>query len=235
MSKQNYSPRLVKAHKIATILKDMNQTDLSVSFILDIGCGDGTITYKLAENVKKIIGIEIDANLIRDAKINNPSNSFFLQGDGEDLPFPNESFDIIICAQVYEHTKDPYLLIEEIRRVLRSGGICFFSGPNKLAVMEEHFWLPFLSWLPQRLADLYMRLSGKGRRYDVRPLTYWKLRRLWKKFKIIDYNPTLAHEPNHYGVSDEIGHWHFISKVPLKTWQYLPFLFPNFNWILVKP
>ena len=113
-------------------------------------------------------------------------------------------------------------------------GFVFFSGPNRLAVLEEHYWLPFLSWLPQPLADLYVRLSRRGRKYDVWPMTYWQLRCLWSRFHLVDYTPSLLHEPKRFGVDDELGRFRFVSRLPLWVWRAVAPLLPNFNWILIK-
>ncbi len=65
-------------------------------------------------------------------------------------PFPleDESCDLVICAQVYEHVPDDRRLAEEVYRVLKPGGVVFFSGPNWLFPIEGHYHLPFLHWLP---------------------------------------------------------------------------------------
>ena len=50
-------------------------------------------------------------------------------GSVDALPFRDEEFDFVICTQVFEYLRDPYLAASEIRRVLRKGGCAFLSAP----------------------------------------------------------------------------------------------------------
>ena len=72
---------------------------------------------------------------------------------GEDLPFEDQSFDIVYSANVLEHTQDPMRVLSEALRVLRPGGILHFEIPNYLSYFEGHYMvlqppLIFRSWLP---------------------------------------------------------------------------------------
>ena len=51
-------------------------------------------------------------------------------------------------------------------RVLDRGGVCYLAVPNKWVLLEPHFRLPFLSWIPERLRDPYVRAARRGERYD---------------------------------------------------------------------
>jgi SAM-dependent methyltransferase len=72
---------------------------------------------------------------------------------GEDLPFEDQSFDIVYSANVLEHTSNPMRVLSEALRVLRPGGILHFEIPNYLSYFEGHYMVPqppiiFRSWLP---------------------------------------------------------------------------------------
>nr|WP_290667126.1 class I SAM-dependent methyltransferase [Ardenticatena sp.] len=231
---QTYAPRWRKAHKIITILQDTYPAPLDTARLLDVGCGNGAITNALAPYVAEIVGTDIDWRLVTEAKARAAENATFVQSDGARLPFADATFDVVVCAQVYEHMRNRPALVHEIERVLRPGGYCFFSGPNRLAVLEEHYWLPFLSWFPQPLADAYVRLTGRGQAYDVWPMTYWHLRKLWARFAMIDYTPQLLHAPERFGVEDELGRFRFLAYIPFSFWQKVAPFLPNFNWVLVK-
>ena len=149
--------------------------------------------------------MDIDREAIQYAQENSTHpKSFFLVGDALCVPFPDDYFDLVITAQNYEHVSDAFRLSEEIFRVLKPGGFCLFSGPNRLALIEDHYKLPFLSWLPWRLANLYVRWMGKGPKYEERPFTLWGLRRLWKRFVIHDYTVKMIRSPEVYGIDDEM-------------------------------
>src|SRR5690606_34438153 len=62
--------------------------------------------------------------------------------------------------------------LQEIRRVLTSSGSVYLAVPNKWRLVEPHYRLPLLSWLPQALSDRYIRLAGRGTHYDCLPLDY---------------------------------------------------------------
>ena len=213
-----------KAIKILAILRDFLGDNLSDLSCLDIGCREGIITNLLSNQFHSVYGVDINA-------ISSPREFLtFIHADGSRLPFSKNHFDVIVCAQVYEHVDSPADLIGEIRRVLKPGGAVFFSGPNRWTVIEEHYHLPLLSWLPRSFADLYMRLARHGGIYDVRPLSYGPLRKLWHGFDIHDYAPELLNDPSHFAVDERV-------RVKLPRWlaNLLKALVPNFNWVMVKP
>ncbi len=190
----------------------------------------------LAGKFSFVLGIEVDLNRI---KVNERKNSYnekiyFTQADGAILPFQNETFDFIICAQVYEHTKDQVGLVREIRRVLKKKGICFFSGPNKYTIMEEHYFLPFLSWLPQKISDVYVRLFRKNDIYDIYPLSYKNLLILLNGFTIEDVNFRLIQDPERYGMGKRFGFLPLIRHLPKRLLKPFLTFVPNFNLILRK-
>jgi len=227
-----------KAEKILAILSDFYRTNLDDLFCLDIGCSNGQITLRLSRNFKQIIGIEIEERILFEV-LNNPeyqwSNASFAQANGISLPFDKDSFDVIICAQVYEHVENQTGLADEVWRILRPGGFCFFSGPNRLAIIEEHYFLPFLSWLPRSWATMYMKIFQKGNYYDAYPLYYKQINTLWHRFKIHDYTYKLLRDPKHYSVDDRVKGSKIINLIPLQLLRFLTPLYPNYNWILQKP
>lgn len=231
-----YATRANQARKILAILHDFLGDDLKTYTCLDIGCANGTISNFFAQYFDQIIGIDLDERLIRQARDPALQNSgLFAVASGFRLPFPDECFDILICAQVYEHVTDQPGLVEEVRRVLRRGGVCFFSGPNRMALVEEHYWLPLLSWFPRPLADLYMRIFRRGEAYDAYPLYYWQIKRLWQGFTIHDYSTRLVKEPQRFSMAGRMNKFGLLKRLPARLLQSLEIFFPNYNWVLVKP
>jgi SAM-dependent methyltransferase len=230
-----YDTRETKSEKILSVLRDVFGEDLSKLTCLDVGCASGAISGYAASYFHHMIGIDLDsASIFTAARSHQAHQMHFVLASGHHAPFPDNAFDVLICAQVYEHSTDQQALAAEIWRVLRPGGACFFSGPNRLKVMEEHYWLPFLSWLPRPLADWYMRSFHRGDYYDAYPLFFWQIRNLWQHFQVIDYTFQILKEPEKYSMQQRLGRFQWIKKAPdwlLKLFQ--PFL-PNYNWILIK-
>jgi len=113
--------------------------------------------------------------------------------------------------------------------------VCFFSGPNRWAVMERHYGLPFLSWLPRRWADRYVRLAGRAREYYEHPRSFVELRGALRQFAIHDYTPRLLSDPAHFALDEEVGWLRYVTaSVPLWVWRLLRPCVPNFNWVLTK-
>jgi len=221
-----------KADKIIRALVRYARRPLSSAVCLDIGCSSGMVTSAIAPLFGKVIGLEYDEIALRATEPAARAMIRFIRGDAMYLPFGDNVVDVIICAQVYEHVPDDDLLFKEIYRVLAPGGLVFFSGPNWLFPIEPHYFLPFLHWLPARMADMYLRLPGQGNHYYERLRHLWGLRRLLCRFVIHDI--TLEVLQDSY-LHETRGLKWIVRNTPTAVWKLLLPFFPNFNWILYKP
>ncbi len=234
LERYGYDSRFEKAHKIEGILKDYLRPvrDGDALDCLDVGCSIGVISSILTGTFKRVVGVEpLEESIGLAPRIHPDSKATFVQGDGLRLPFRDEAFDVIICAQVYEHSADPAQLVAEIRRTLRSGGCCFFSGPNRLWPLEYHYGWLGLHWLPRSVLDRYCQRRS-GHAYDLRLYHYWQLRSLWQDFEWIDYTLRLVYEPGRFMEATGVQRW--ARLVPRPVAGILRWLAPNFNWVLVK-
>ena len=111
--------------------------------VLEIGCGDGYGTFHFSKKVQSIIGLDISKKIVNHARDKYPqSNCKFQDFNGCNLPFEDESFDLVISFQVIEHVKDVDFYLQEIKRVLRRGGSFVVTTPNRsyrLAPGEKPF------------------------------------------------------------------------------------------------
>lgn len=228
-----------KAEKIRRILQDYRRTkriDGTLGNCLDVGCGPGIITDGLANEFEMIVGLDLNRRAIcYGHQLKDSRNLAFLVGNVQRLPLPDDVFDTVICAQVYEHVPDPFSLVSEIWRVLKPGGICFFSGPNRLALMEEHYFLPLLSWLPRPMANAYVRLTGRGCFYDAHPWFLWQIAWLWRRFDRYDYTLELIRRPKHFMMNHSLEKWSWLANLPPPLVNILMIFVPNYNWVLTKP
>jgi len=102
------------------------------STILDFGCGEGRyIEEFLKVNPYKIIGADISAYAIKNAKKKFPKGRFYIISgdDGEKLPFKTAKADFILAADVIEHIFDVTNFLKEMNRTLKKGGKIFISTP----------------------------------------------------------------------------------------------------------
>lgn len=224
--------RRKKALKILAVLRDATGPELSRLRCLDVGCAAGLISYHLAEELGQVVGLDPDGAAL--ALAPQRDNLFLLQADALRLPFPDRHFDVIVCAQVYEHTTDPGQMMREIHRVLREDGLCFFSGPNKSFPLEFHHGLPFIHWLPVSWASWIVRRTGRGQAFDERPLTCRGLTRLLHGFAVEDYTIPMLRDPVRFSTDDEVPLARWMRRVPVVVWRLLYGLLPNYNWLLRK-
>ncbi|MGQ9547774.1 MAG: class I SAM-dependent methyltransferase [Roseiflexus sp.] len=226
------SSRQEKAEKIIWALTQYVKCRSSSPICLDVGCSSGMITSALASLFSTTVGLEYDTVALRAVDEASRARVQFVRGDAMNLPFDNDVIDVIICAQVYEHVPDDERMFEEIYRVLKPGGAVFFSGPNWLFPIEPHYFLPFLHWLPDRLASFYLRMSRRGTRYYERSRHLWGLRRLASCFSVQDISVEILRQW-YMPRSGKVGS--VLQRLPEWLWRALLPLFPNFNWILHKP
>lgn len=143
--------------------------------ILDDGCGTGGITLELKKRGHKIIGLEPDGTLLSIAQTRSSGGTkIWIQGVGEQLPFHDKTFTMVLSKSVFEHVTDQRYYLQEIYRVLKPGGIGIFFIPNAWWFLEHHgrfLMLPFGNSREQRFLKYYgIRLFG-----NIRPPHYHSL------------------------------------------------------------
>ena len=97
--------------------------------LLDVGCGPGTITADLAGLVApgRVTAVDSSAEVVaqaeRTAAEAGVEGIVFATADIHDLPYPDDSFDVVHAHQVLQHVADPVRALREMRRVCRPGGV----------------------------------------------------------------------------------------------------------------
>lgn len=99
---------------------------------LDAGCGCGYGTHHLATSgAMRVTGIDVAAEAIDYARQHySAANLDYRTMDATALDFPAETFDAVVCLEVFEHVPDQHALLAEARRVLKPGGKIIVSTPN---------------------------------------------------------------------------------------------------------
>lgn len=100
------------------------------STILDVGCGEGYVTYHLHKQRPhaEITGIDSSKEIIELAKKLHPGINFEV-ASAEKIPFPDKSFDTVVASELLEHLPDPSIAIKECSRVSRE--LVIFSVPRE--------------------------------------------------------------------------------------------------------
>jgi SAM-dependent methyltransferase len=112
--------------------------------VLEVGCGAGIDLARFAKGGAQVTGVDLAASAIDLARANFEQQG--LQGrfdvaDGEQLPFPDNAFDLVFAHGVVQYTANPRRLVEECHRVLKPGGEAVFQVYNRIS------WLNALSKL----------------------------------------------------------------------------------------
>lgn len=119
--------------------------------VLDVGCGTGAITGELAELAAgKVIGVDID-----DSKLERAREAFghvggleFRHGDAQDLPFPDDTFDLVTFTIVLVYVPDKERALREMARVTRPGG-------HVLATLEPDY-ASWVEYPPGQLIESFL-------------------------------------------------------------------------------
>lgn len=94
--------------------------------ILDVGCGTGELERRIVQvhPQQPMVGLDLtQAMLVRArAKLAAYPQLQFIEGDSQQLPFPDASFDIVVSCSALHYMRDPQRVIRECARVLRPGG-----------------------------------------------------------------------------------------------------------------
>jgi len=109
--------------KIDIIRKYINLNGLS---ILDVGCGNGVFMHHLgATSVSRVVGIDIS-----EAMLSKNTSGDLLMASAERIPFADNSFDLVFEANLLHHSRNPELILREMRRVARKYVVLI--EPNRL-------------------------------------------------------------------------------------------------------
>ena len=149
--------------------------------VLDVGCGTGLMTARLAATGRQIVGVDISAAMIKRARRTNDPRIEFTLGDAERLPFPDHSFDAVINLISFHHYPDPSRAAAEFRRVLQPGGrlvlIAFDRRSPYIALAQRTNW-----WTRPIAGRSWQKTSGEVAtllrragflRVEVKPVRYW--------------------------------------------------------------
>ena len=189
--------------------------------VLEVGCGAGVDLARFARGGAAVTGVDIASSAIDLARANFEQQGLggeLRVANGEQLPFPDGSFDLVYAHGVVQYTSDPKRLVEECRRVLAPGGEAIFQVYNRLS------WLNVLS-----------KLMKVGLEHDQAPVLL--------KFRIGEFRRLLAGfdqvriVPERFPVKSRLhGGWKgaMYNRIFVGTFNTLPRpLVRRFGWHLL--
>lgn len=201
---------------------------------LEIGTSSGIIAYILAQHFELVEGIDIDTTAAKEWMKYKKKNLKFYHMDAQKMKFEANTYDVVIANQDYEFVKNVNKFMKEIHRVLKPGGVCFFGARNKWTLLEGQYAIPFLSWLPEKVARMYLRVMGRKKYFLANYKSYWGLRRLCRNFVIKDYTIKILKNPQKFHFK-RLQKYTIITKfIPTTVLQAVEFIVPNYIWVLAK-
>lgn len=96
--------------------------------VLDLGCRTGALTQHYAAG-NDLVGVDVDRSALSAAEARLGIETVWADAE-EGLPFPDESFDVVVAGELLEHLADPAAAVAHVRRVLKPGGRFVGSVPN---------------------------------------------------------------------------------------------------------
>jgi len=224
-----------EARRIIAVCRHFSALPLEGLKALQLGSSRGIMTEALAPHFQRVIALDRDSSRLQLARrISRRDNIHYLCTDGSLLPLLDNSVDVIICDRFLENTTHQKRMMAEIYRVLKYEGFCYFGATSKYTVMEREHLLPFLSWLPHPLAELYFKLAGRKGRYDSQIPSLKALNKMTEAFWRHDYTRIIRRNPEAFYSEDMTGPNRLGSKITLAFFKHFyPFL-PTWIWVLTK-
>lgn len=141
--KKNLLQHIWHTQKLKIITNLINSSKITPKNILDVGCASGWFLEQIRIQYPKAdcTGIDVYKKAIEWGKSHYKSLEL-IHADAHNLPLPNESFDLVICAEVLEHVVEPEKVLKEINRVLTPGGIAIIEMDtgNLLFHLAWYWW-----------------------------------------------------------------------------------------------
>lgn len=132
-SHANYKPGIILGKVIGKFLRDADT-------YLDVGCGllEVPIYISLQNNRGTFIGMDPIANGL--PSLYKPRNFPFIQGIGDCIPFPDNSFEGVIFSSTLDHHIDPSTALREATRVTKEGGLIFMVETARPKDLPYYIW-----------------------------------------------------------------------------------------------
>lgn len=159
------------------LLKDASSKSIKGESILDIGCGDGALTYLICKKGALAYGIdssELAIQLARQKHHERGTNAKLSVQSAYDIKFDSNFFNGVVCSDVIEHVAEPERLLEEIKRLLLPDGVAVISTPIRIT---EHPLdkMHINEWFEEEFRELILETFPKSEFYRSHPVFWMEL------------------------------------------------------------
>lgn len=164
----------------------------------DIGCADGYGTQYLAQFAKTITGVDYSEATLEAArkKHADKTNLTFISAKVPPLPFEDNSLDVVTAFQFIEHIHNRKGFIQDVKRVLKPGGVFLCSTPNnKMSIARNPFHVHEYTFdeIKQEVAAVFSNFDLRGVQGSERVNTYYADNARWAK-KMLRLDPLGLHK-----------------------------------------
>lgn len=173
--------------EVELALKELELRSLSGASILEVGAGAGWQAVRFSERGFHVKAIDVGEGIYTSHRV-YPVIAY----DGERIPFPDNEFDVIFTSNVLEHVSNFQKLQQELRRVLKEGGIAIHVVPTStwrfwtIATYYPAFCLQFIS---NRLSPKDPKTSSGGIGNQTKSIREGPLGSLMSKIKLHAFPP----------------------------------------------
>lgn len=153
------------ASRAINCLEEVLQYDFSGKKVLVVGAGTGAEFIALHKKGAEVHALEPDTEAVEILKLkcldNNISSERIVECFAENIPYPDDEFDMVYCYTVLEHVQNIEKTLLEMVRIAKVGGYVFVETPNYRMPYEPHYKIAMPTFLPRILLKLYLFLRRR--------------------------------------------------------------------------
>uniref|UniRef100_A0A832G6Q9 Class I SAM-dependent methyltransferase n=1 Tax=Ignavibacterium album TaxID=591197 RepID=A0A832G6Q9_9BACT len=217
--------------------------------VLDIGCGTGHYMEELLIRNHNVTGIDVAFGMLMKAKQKLDKfngKSHLIKSNIENLPFNDNSFDVILCIGVIEYLPDIPKALKEINRVLKGDGIVILSAPNLYSLRfltDPYYLIRGFQFLLKKLGidikkraqtnyDVSMNVDFKNKRFSLKTLTKTFKEEKFRVFNLssVAYGPYTFFQTPYFNLSTNIKINNYLIRLSNKNKVRFLSYFAN-RWI----
>lgn len=114
--------------RVSVIFSELLPPDITGKQFLDAGCGTGWVSAEAAARGAQVTSMDMGPELLKE--VAKKAKTKTVVGSILEMPFADNSFDIVVSTEVIEHVTEPLKAIQEMHRVLKPGGVVVITTPN---------------------------------------------------------------------------------------------------------